>query len=193
MILASPDPTALFFLCSLSPSQFDLTNIPPAPRGAPQIEVTFQVDADGIMKVSAADKGTGKSESITISNDAARLSPSEIERMIRDAEKFELQDVAIRRRVESTNNLQSFISSLKSQITDNEGLGGKLDSEDKETIHSALRETEDWLDQNVGDQVEAEDVDDQLNELQASVGAITSKLYGTSEGGDLHFGHGDEL
>merc|ERR1711977_695369 len=76
--------------------KFELTGIPPAPRGVPQIEVTFEVDANGIMKVSASDKGTGESESITITNDKGRLSPEEIERMIKDAEEFAEQDEAIR-------------------------------------------------------------------------------------------------
>ena len=114
--------------------KFELNNIPPAPRGVPQIEVTFEVDANGIMKVMAADKGTGRSESITITNDKGRLSKEEIDRMVAEAEEFAEQDEAIRKRVEAVNNYQNFISMLRTQVTDKEGLGGKLDSNDKATI-----------------------------------------------------------
>jgi len=87
--------------------EFDLTNIPPAPRGVPQIEVTFEIDANGIMKVSAADKGTGKSESITITNDQRRLSPEDIERMVKEAEDYADEDAALRKKIEAQNALQS--------------------------------------------------------------------------------------
>ena len=96
--------------------KFELNNIPPAPRGVPQIEVTFEVDANGIMKVMAADKGTGRSESITITNDKGRLSKEEIDRMVAEAEEFAEQDEAIRKRVEAVNNYQNFISMLLSLI-----------------------------------------------------------------------------
>ncbi|PWN51437.1 heat shock protein 70 [Violaceomyces palustris] len=181
--------------------KFELTNIPPAPRGTPQIEVTFEVDANGIMKVSAADKGTGRSESITITNDKGRLSPEEIERMVAEAEEFAEQDEAIRKRIEAMNSLQNFIATLRSQISDKEGLGGKLDKEDKETIKQNLKDAESWLEEN-GQTAEAQDIEEQLSELQAAVAPITAKIYqsgaggaGGAAGGDdepLHYGH-DEL
>ena len=88
--------------------KFDITGIPPAPRGVPQIEVTFEIDANGIMVVSAEDKGTGNKEKITITNDNNRLSPEDIERMINDAEKFAEEDAALKGKVEARNELESY-------------------------------------------------------------------------------------
>lgn len=87
--------------------EFDLTEIPPAPRGVPQIEVTFEIDANGILKVSANDKGTGKAKSITITNDQRRLSADDIDRMVREAEEFADEDAAIKKKIEAQNALQS--------------------------------------------------------------------------------------
>ena len=175
--------------------EFDLTNIPPAPRGVPQIEVTFEIDANGLLRVSAIDKGTGKSESITITNDQRRLTPEDIERMVKEAEEYADEDAQIRKRIESQNALQNLIYSLKSQVADNEGLGGKLDSEDKKAILDAIKEKSDWLDDHQS--ADAEDYDEQLAELQATVAPITSKLYGsagdaTYEDDDVPYSH-DEL
>ena len=114
--------------------KFELTNIPAAPRGVPQIEVSFELDANGILKVSAADKGTGKSESITITNDKGRLSTEEIERMVAEAEKYAEEDKATRERIEARNGLENYAFSLKNQANDEEGLGGKIDEDDKETV-----------------------------------------------------------
>ena len=114
--------------------KFELTGIPPAPRGVPQIEVSFELDANGILKVSAGDKGTGKSESITITNDKGRLTPEEIERMVAEAEQFADEDKAIREKIEARNGLENYAFSLKNQVNDDEGLGGKIDEDDKETV-----------------------------------------------------------
>merc|ERR1711994_118480 len=100
--------------------KFDITGIPPAPRGVPQIEVTFEIDANGIMVVSAEDKGTGNKEKITITNDNNRLSPEDIERMINDAEKFAEEDAALKGKVEARNELESYAYSLKNQLSDKE-------------------------------------------------------------------------
>lgn len=172
--------------------EFDLTDIPPAPRGVPQIEVTFEIDANGILKVSALDKGTGKSKSITITNDERRLSPEDIERMVAEAEEFADEDAAIKKKIEAVNGLQNFIFSMKSQVNDAEGLGGKLSADDKKTILAAIKEKSDWLEENPN--AEAEDYEDQLSEIQATVGPITAKLYSGGAGGDdeVPFSH-DEL
>ena len=103
--------------------KFELTGIPPAPRGVPQIEVSFELDANGILKVSGHDKGTGKSESITITNDKGRLSQEEIERMVAEAEKFADEDKATRERIEARNGLENYAFSLKNQVNDEDGLG----------------------------------------------------------------------
>ncbi|KAG9885663.1 hsp70-like protein C, partial [Aureobasidium melanogenum] len=113
--------------------KFELTGIPAAPRGVPQIEVSFELDANGILKVSAGDKGTGKSESITITNDKGRLSAEEIERMVEEAEKYAEEDKATRQRIESRNGLENYAFSLKNQVNDEDGLGGKIDEDDKDT------------------------------------------------------------
>lgn len=124
--------------------KFDLTGIPPAPRGVPQIEVTFEIDVNGILKVTAEDKGTGNKEKITITNDHNRLSPDEIDKMIKDAETFAEEDKKIKERVESKNELESYAYSLKTQLADKEKLGGKLTDEDKTKVEEAVEEAIKW-------------------------------------------------
>lgn len=114
--------------------KFELTGIPPAPRGVPQIEVSFELDANGILKVTAGDKGTGKSESITITNDKGRLTQEEIDRMVQEAEQYADEDKATKERIEARNGLENYAFSLKNQVNDEEGLGGKIDDDDKETV-----------------------------------------------------------
>jgi len=156
--------------------KFELTGIPPAPRGVPQIEVTFEIDANGILKVSAADKGTGKSESITIKNEKGRLSEEEIERMVAEAERFAADDEAQRKRIEALNSLSSFIYGLKTQLGDQDGLGGKLSEEDKKTILNTIKDTTEWIEEN-GSNASTEDLEEKLAEVQGVVNPITSKLY----------------
>ncbi|PKI84502.1 ATPase with role in protein import into the ER [Malassezia vespertilionis] len=172
--------------------KFELSNIPPAPRGVPQIEVTFEIDANGIMKVSAADKGTGRSESITITNDKGRLSKEEIDRMVQEAEEFADQDEMVRKRVEALNSYQNFIATLRNQISDKEGLGSKLDQTDKDTIQQHLKEADKWLEEN-GEKAEAQDIEEQLSELQSVITPITAKVYNTGAGGDEPLNYHDEL
>ena len=128
--------------------KFDLNRIPPAPKGVPQIEVTFQVDENSILNVTAEDKGSGNSEAITITNDQNRLTPEDIERMINDAEKFADEDKKVKDRVESKNELESYACSLKNQLKDEEKLGGKLSEDDKTTIIEAVDAAIEWLDSN---------------------------------------------
>ncbi|GAA5997193.1 hypothetical protein JCM5350_000106 [Sporobolomyces pararoseus] len=163
--------------------KFELNGIPPAPRGVPQIEVTFEVDASGIMKVSAADKGTGKSSSVTIENDKGRLSQEEIDRMVADAEKFAEEDDMIKKKVEARNALENFIYSLKGQLSDTEGLGGKLEGSDKKEIEAELKKAQDWLDEYSAS-ASVEDFDEQREALQAAVAPITSKIYSQAGGDD---------
>ncbi|KAL2168709.1 hypothetical protein VTG60DRAFT_6935 [Thermothelomyces hinnuleus] len=164
--------------------KFELTGIPPAPRGVPQIEVTFELDANGILKVSAHDKGTGKGESITITNDKGRLTQEEIDRMIAEAEKYAEEDKATRERIEARNGLENYAFSLKNQVNDEEGLGKKISEEDKETILEAVKETQDWLEENAATAT-TEDFEEQKEKLSNVAYPITSKLYsGGSAGGD---------
>jgi len=155
--------------------KFDLTGIPPAPRGVPQIEVTFEIDVNGILKVSAEDKGTGSKEQIVINNDSNRLSPEDIERMINDAEKFADEDKALKERVEARNELESYAYSLKNQINDAEKLGGKLSDEEKTTIEEAVNEQIEWLDAN--QEADAEAFQEHKKTLEGIVQPIVSKLY----------------
>merc|ERR1712126_295726 len=126
--------------------KFDLNNIPPAPRGVPQIEVTFEIDSNGILQVSAEDKGTGNKEKITITNDQNRLTPEDIERMMNEAEKFAEEDKKVKERVEARNELESY--SLKNQVSDKEKLGSKISDEDKAKIEGLVEEKLKWLENN---------------------------------------------
>ena len=155
--------------------KFDLTGIPPAPRGVPQIEVTFEIDVNGILRVSAEDKGTGNKEKITITNDQNRLSPEDIEKMVNDAEKFADDDKKVKEKVEARNELESYAYSLKNQIGDKEKLGGKLSEDEKETISKAVEEKISWLDKN--QDADVDDFKKQKKELEDVVQPIVSKLY----------------
>ncbi|CUM67262.1 uncharacterized protein PRCAT00004955001 [Priceomyces carsonii] len=163
--------------------KFELTGIPPSPRGVPQIEVTFSLDANGILKVEAMDKGTGKSESITITNDKGRLSKEDIDRMVEEAEKYAQQDSEIKAKIESRNSLENFVSLLKSQVSDEKGLGGKLDADDKETLDDAIQETLDFINENYNTAT-AEEFDEQKKKLSDVANPITAKLYAGGAGPD---------
>merc|ERR1712218_338655 len=143
--------------------KFDLTGIPPAPRGVPQIEVTFEIDANGVLQVSAEDKGTGNKEKITITNDQNRLTPEDIEQMIKDAETFADEDAKLKTRVESRNELESYAYSLKNQIND------------KEKIEEAVNAAISWLEEN--QEADGEDFKKQKKELEDAVQPIIAKLY----------------
>jgi heat shock protein 5 len=170
--------------------KFDLTGIPPAPRGVPQIEVTFEIDVNGILKVSAEDKGTGNKEKIVINNDQNRLSPEDIERMINDAEKFADDDKKVKERVEARNELESYAYSLKNQIGDKEKLGGKLSDDDKETIEKAITEQIEWLESN--QDADTEDFQTHKKELESIVQPIMSKLYEGAGGAPPQEGEGED-
>jgi heat shock protein 5 len=161
--------------------KFELTNIPPAPRGVPQIEVTFEIDANGILRVSASDKGTGKTETITITNDKGRLSDEEIERMIKEAEQFANEDQVIKERIESKNVLENYLYSVKNQVNDDSQLGSKIDAEDKKTILDAIAQKVSWL-ESEGATASKEELDEKKEEIEAIVNPITSKLYGAAGG-----------
>jgi len=155
--------------------KFDLTGIPSAPRGVPQIEVTFELDANGILKVSAEDKGTGNKNDIVINHNQNSLSPEDIERMIKDSEKYADEDKKVKERVEAKNELESYVYSLKNQLNDKEKLGGKLSDDEKETIQKVIDDKIAWLESNGG--AEVEEFKQQKKEAEEIVNPITSKLY----------------
>ena len=156
--------------------KFELTGLPPAPRGVPQIEVTFEIDANGIVNVGAEDKGTGKSEKITITADKGRLSQAEIEAMLKAAEEFAESDKAAKEVVDAKNSLEGFAYNMRNQIEDKEKLGGKISDDDKTTIEDAVKEALEWLDENP--QATADDYKDRLKELEGVTNPIVTKLYG---------------
>merc|ERR1711913_91857 len=154
--------------------KFDLTGIPPAPRGTPQIEVTFDVDANGILNVSAGEKGSGKSEKITITNDKGRLSKEDIERMVSDAEKFKAEDDKQKDRIAAKNGLESYCFNMKSTIED-EKLKDKIEEGDQKTIMDKCNETIAWLDAN--QTAEVDEFKDKQKEVEAICNPIITKLY----------------
>jgi len=155
--------------------KFDLTGIPPAARGVPQIEVTFEIDENSILSVSAIEKGTGKSESITVTNDKGRLSKEEIEAMIRDAEKFADQDKALKEKIDAKNSLENYVYTMRNTIDDKEKLADKIEAEDKDKIKEALQTASDWLKEH--EEAEKEDLEAQLKELQSVCDPIIAKVY----------------
>jgi len=160
--------------------KFELSGIPPMPRGKPQIEVTFDIDANGILQVSALDKTTGKSNKITITNDKGRLSKEQIERMVADAEKFKKVDEVQRERVESKNHLENYAYSLRSAVRD-EAIAGKMSDTDKSTINTAVDAALKWVEEHP--QAGKEEFDAQHKELEGKCMPIMAKLGGGGGGG----------
>mmetsp|Transcript_7566 Transcript_7566/g.19589 ORF Transcript_7566/g.19589 Transcript_7566/m.19589 type:complete len:651 (+) Transcript_7566:141-2093(+) len=154
--------------------KFELTGIPPAPRGVPQINVTFDIDANGILNVSAEDKTTGKSSKITITNDKGRLSKDEIEKMVQDAEKYKAEDEEHKKKVEAKNGLENYAYNMRNSIND-EKLAEKLEAGDKETVNKAIDAAIEWLDAN--QLAEVEEFESKLKELEQLCNPIMSKVY----------------
>jgi len=159
--------------------KFDLTGIPPAPRGVPQIEVTFDIDANGILNVSAADKSTGKQNKITITNDKGRLSKEEIEKMVNDAEKFKADDEKQKERISSKNGLESYCFNMKTTIED-EKMKDKISDDDRKAINDKCDEAIKWLDAN--QLAEVEEFNEKQKEVEAVCNPIITKLYGAAGG-----------
>nr|CAD1832629.1 unnamed protein product [Ananas comosus var. bracteatus] len=162
--------------------RFDLSGIPPAPRGTPQIEVTFEIDANGILHVTAEDKAMKKSKSITITNDKGRLSQEEIDRMVREAEEFAEEDRKIKEKVDARNRLENYIYSMRSTIQDGEKLADKIDEDDKEKIEDALKEALEWMDENQS--AEKDDYEEKLKELEQICNPVIKKVYQRSADAD---------
>jgi len=159
--------------------KFSLDGIPPMPRGQPQIDVTFDIDANGILNVSAIEKSTGKEDKITITNDKGRLSQEEIERMVSEAEKFKAEDDANRNRIEAKNGLENYCFSLKSSI-DSEQVKDKIDEGDKKTLEEKIEETTKWLD--VNQSAEKEEYEEKQKELEGIALPILQKMGGGAPG-----------
>jgi len=170
--------------------KFELNGIPPAPRGVPQIEVTFEIDANGVLQVAAEDTGAGKTEKITITAEKGRLSEEEIERMVREAEEFADEDAKVKEKVDKRNALEGYAYNLRNTLNDEEkGIADKISEEDKEKLEEAVKETLDWLDEN--DDAEVEEFEEKQKELEGIANPIMSKIYQQGGGGDGGGGDGD--
>jgi len=162
--------------------KFELTGLPPAPRGVPQIEVTFEIDANGILQVSAEDKGSGKAEKITITAEKGRLSEEEIERMVQEAEQYADEDKKVKERIDARNGLESYLYNLKNTLDDDEkGLADKLSSDDKEELDSTISEALDWLEENP--EADKEEYEDKQKEVENIASPIMRNLYQGAPGG----------
>jgi len=165
--------------------EFNLGGIPPAPRGKPEIEVTFEIDSNGVLNVGAKDKARGKAESITITNDKGRLTQDEIDRMIKEAEQFADEDKKVKERVDAKNAFENYSHSMRVTVEgsgDNKGLSEKLDDEEKEKINEALKDGEEWLAANP--EAEADDIKEKHKEVEAVCAPIISQHYGGQGAGD---------
>merc|ERR1712213_102777 len=158
--------------------QFNLTGIPPAPRGTPQIEVTFDIDANGILNVSAVEKAGGRSERITITNDQGRLSKEEIDRMVEESEKFKADDEKQKERIDAKNSLESYCFNIKSTIEDS-NIKDKLDESERKMITEKCNEAIEWLERN--QTADVEEFKDRQKELENTFNPIIKKLYGSSQ------------
>jgi len=154
--------------------KFELSGIPPAPRGVPQIEVTFDIDANGILNVSAEDKTTGNKNKITITNDKGRLSKDQIEKMVKEAENYKVQDEKNRERIETKNHLENYTYSLRNSIKD-EKIAAKLDPTDKEKLNKAIDDTIQWVERN--QMAEKEEFEFKQKELENVAMPIMQKMY----------------
>lgn len=158
---------------------FDLTGIPPAPRGVPQIEVTLDIDSNGIMNVSAQDKSTGNIKKITIKNNKGRLSQDEINRMINDAEKFKSEDNMLKKKVEAKNNLEGYCYGVKNSLSNL-----KPNNNEKNTIEKIVNDTLNWISDNANSSVEM--LDSKRKEVEDKLMPIMQKLYSSGMGSDAN-------
>jgi len=162
--------------------KFNLDGIPPAPRGVPQIEVTFDIDANGILNVSALDKASGKQNKITITNDKGRLSKEEIEKMVQDAEKFKAEDEATKNKIEAKNGFENYCFQMKNTLNE-EKLKEAFTDEDKTTIQSTVDEGLQWLEGN--QEAEADVIEGKKKELEAKFNPIMMRVYQATGGAGM--------
>merc|ERR1711981_855462 len=162
--------------------KFHLDGIPPAPRGVPQIEVTFDIDANGILNVSAQDKSTGKVNQITITNEKGRLSQADIDRMVSEAEKSAAEDEQNKKKIEAKNGLENYCYSMKNTLQE-EKLQDQFDAGDQDKIESAVQECLDWLERN--QMAETEEFEAKQKELEGVVNPIMMKVYQSAGGGGM--------
>jgi len=168
--------------------KFELTGIPPAPRGVPQIEVTFQVNNDGILEVTASEKGTGNSEKITISAEKGRLSEEEIQRMQQEAEEYAEEDRIVKERMDTKNGFESYLYSLKSTLEDADR-SDNLPAEDKKDLLDLVEEKLEWMETTP--EASKDDLVEQRKEVEISANPVMRKLYDNG-GGEYEDDFADE-
>ncbi|KAL1134769.1 hypothetical protein V6Z11_A12G127300 [Gossypium hirsutum] len=168
---------------------FELTGIPPAPRGVPQINVCFDIDANGILNVSTEDKTAGVKNKITITNDKGRLSKEEIERMVQEAKRYRAEDELVKKKAEAKNALENYAYNIRNTIKDDK-ICGKLDPSDKGKTEKAIDETIEWLDRN--QLAEVDELEEKLKELEGLCNPIIAKMYQGGGGGDVPINGGAE-
>lgn len=159
--------------------KFELSGFPPAPRGVPQIEVTFAVDANGIMSVKACEKSSGKENQITIKNDKGRLSAADIARMTKEAEENAENDRMIREKIETKNSLETYVYSMKNTILNDTAMSAKLSGEDLATVTTTINECVGWIDKN--QMAEKEEFEEKQKEVQGKLMPILQKLYSNND------------
>ena len=159
--------------------QFELTGIPPAPRGVPQLEVTYDIDANGLLNVSACDKSSGKTEKITIKNDKGRLTKEQIEEMVKEAERLKKEDESSMKRVEAKNNLESYIYNWRNQM-DNKELTAKIGPSNVELVTTCVKDAQTWLDANTT--ATTEEFEGKYKEVEDKLKSVVTQMYGASAG-----------
>ena len=162
--------------------EFQLNGIPPMPRGMPQIEITYDVDANGILNVNAVEKSSGKAEKITVNNEKGRLSADDIEKMVNEAEKFKDEDSKQRERIEQRNALDGYMFSVKQSLND-DNLKDKWSSEDKEVLQKKLDEVQEWYDSN--SEASKEDYEQKQKELEQIFTPLMGKMSQSNQQPDV--------
>jgi len=172
---------------------FELTDIAPAARGIPQIEVTFELDANGILNVEAKDKASGKTERVVVTPEKGRLSAEEIERMINEAEEFADKDKEAKDAIDAKNSLENYLYNMKNQVGDKDKLATKLSAEDKATIEEAVKDGLEWLESN--DDADADELKEKQKEIEDICAPLVAKVYKDGEGDeeDDLLNHDDDL
>jgi len=173
---------------------FELSGIPAAPRGTPQIEVTFEIDVNGILTVTASEKASGKTEQVTITAEKGRLSEEEIQRMLKEAEEMAEQDKAAKERVTARNELENLVYSVRNQLNDEEkGIKSKLSEDEVETIESAIKDVISWLDSNL--QADKSDFEEKKKEFEGIIHPIFAKFSAGAggPGGGAQYGGDEEM
>jgi len=168
--------------------KFNLDGIPPMPRGRPEIDVTFDIDANGILNVHAVEKSSGKQNKITITNDKGRLSPEQIEKMVQEAERYKAEDEVNRERIEAKNGLENYAYSMRNSLNE-EPLSTSLSQSDRDVVEQKIKDVLQWLDSH--HMAEKEEYEDRRKRLEEEVMPLLQKSAAAGQvGGGMPGGNG---